>query len=233
MKKIRTGINVLLLSFAVFSPSVFSAGAWIEARDGYETAYNRHELAFRGGYDFENTAGIMLTNAYNLEAFEQLKHSWNELEGWYPLVSYQALTIYGGALVNENTDGSGGAGYFDFKYTVEKDLSVTLRARYNHRNYDSENNYSRKKPADTLESHLGISYTINKDWNYYLEPAYFKHLNDFHAGNGKGHHVEVDNVLTYTGFDHFQPYVSLAYMDRSIAENNENYRIRLGVRYNF
>ncbi|HBR1351934.1 TPA: porin OmpL, partial [Klebsiella quasipneumoniae subsp. quasipneumoniae] len=118
MNFLKKTFYIAALFCMAFSIPALSAGPWIEARDGYETAYNRHELAFRGGYDFNNGAGVMLTNAYNLEAYEQLKHSWNELEGWYPFLSLSELTIFVGAIVNENTEGSGGAGYFDFRYTV-------------------------------------------------------------------------------------------------------------------
>lgn len=229
----KNNVGILFLSLIFFSPSSFSTGSWIDIRDGYETAYSRHELSLRGGYDFANTAGIMLTSAYNLEAMEQFKHSWSELEGWYPLITFKPLAISGGALINENTEGSGGAGYFDFKYLAKEDLTVTVRTRYNYRNYDSENLYSNRKPADTFESHVGVNYAISKEWNYYFELAHFKHLNNFHAGNDKGYHVEVDNVLTYIGFKHIQPSLSLAYLDRSVQKNNENYRIRLGLRYNF
>lgn len=223
-----------LLMLLVFFPSIsFSAGSWIDVRDGYETAYNRHELSFRGGYNFDNTAGIMFTSAYNLEAMNQFDYSWRELEGWYPLVNYNKFWVTGGALFNGNTDGSGGAGYFDFKSMLREDLTVTLRTRYNYRNYDSDNIYSRRKPANTLESHLGVSYNINNDWNYYFEPAYFKHLNNFRSANNKSYHIEVDNMLTYLGFKHIQPSIELAYLDRSAQRNRNNYRIRVGLRYNF
>lgn len=233
MNFLKKTFNIVALFCMAFSIPALSAGPWIEARDGYETAYNRHELAFRGGYDFNNGAGVMLTNAYNLEAYEQLKHSWNELEGWYPFLSLSELTIFVGAIVNENTEGSGGAGYFDFRYTVSPSLSFTLRTRYNYRNYDSVNYLGKKDPDNNMETHIGMNYVINNEWNYYLEPAYYSHFNDFHASNDKNYHWEVDNVFTYTGFKHAQPYFSAAYMDRVTAKHDDNYRIRIGLRYNF
>lgn len=175
----------------------------------------------------------MLTNAYNTGTYDRLKHSWNELEGWYPLLSLQDFTWYGGAIVNENTDGSGGAAYFDFKYQVSTPLSFVLRTRYNYRNYDSVTYNGGIQPDNTGEFHLGAYYVISPELTYYLEPTYMQQVNDFHSDNGRDHHWEVNNVFTYTGFHHWAPYLEAAWMDRVASENAENYRIRLGLRYNF
>ncbi|HCJ5524744.1 TPA: porin OmpL [Klebsiella pneumoniae] len=225
--------RIAIIIASVFSASVSANGAWVEAREAYETGYDRHELAFRGGYDFASSAGIMLTNAYDTGKYDQLKHSFNELEGWYPLYSFENFTLMGGAIVNENSDGSGGAAYFDFRYVVDPALSFVLRTRYNYRNYDSINLHNNMQPNDTGEFHLGMNYVINPDWTYYLEPTYVQQVNDFHSANNRDHHWEINNVITYTGFINWRPYVEIGYMDRVTAEHEDNYRIRLGLRYNF
>ena len=39
----------------------------------------------RVGYNFDMGAGIMLTNTYTFQREDELKHGYNEIEGWYPL----------------------------------------------------------------------------------------------------------------------------------------------------
>lgn len=39
----------------------------------------------RVGYNSDMGAGIMLTNTYTLQRDDELKHGYNEIEGWYPL----------------------------------------------------------------------------------------------------------------------------------------------------
>jgi hypothetical protein len=40
-----------------------------------------HEVILRAGYNFDMGAGLMFTNAYNVGKWDELKHSYNEIEG--------------------------------------------------------------------------------------------------------------------------------------------------------
>lgn len=233
MDEIKKVTVIMSIAFALYSSQVFSAGPWVEGRESYWTATNQHELAFRGGYDFDNSAGVMLTNAYNTGTYDQLKHSWNELEGWYPFWSSADFAVMGGGIVNENTEGSGGAAYFDFRYFASQKLNFVLRTRYNYRNYDSITIDGGEQANNTGEFHIGVSYIIDPDWSYYIEPTYIQQAANFHSDNDRTYHWEVNNVLTYTGFHHWVPYLEAGWMDRVVSENAENYRFRIGLRYNF
>ena len=75
MKKSLTAAMVLLVSGPVF------AGAYVETREAYNTASDLHEVILRAGYNFDMGAGIMATNAYNVGRWDEIKHSYNEIEG--------------------------------------------------------------------------------------------------------------------------------------------------------
>lgn len=61
------------------------AGAYVENREAYNLASDQMEFMLRVGYNSDMGAGIMLTNTYTLQRDNELKHGYNEIEGWYPL----------------------------------------------------------------------------------------------------------------------------------------------------
>ncbi|MGE5915700.1 oligogalacturonate-specific porin KdgM family protein, partial [Klebsiella pneumoniae] len=111
MKRIITVLIVSSVSCPVF------AGAYVETREAYNTASEMHEVILRAGYNFDMGAGLMFTNAYNVGKWDELKHSYNEIEGWYPLFKpTDKLTFQPGGLINDSSAGSGGAVYLDTNY---------------------------------------------------------------------------------------------------------------------
>ncbi len=77
-------INAIILLSSLTSASVF-AGAYVENREAYNLASDQGEVMLRVGYNFDMGAGIMLTNTYNFQREDELKHGYNEIEGLYPL----------------------------------------------------------------------------------------------------------------------------------------------------
>ena len=77
-------INAIILLSSLTSASVF-AGAYVENREAYNLASDQGEVMLRVGYNFDMGAGIMLTNTYTFQREDELKHGYNEIEGWYPL----------------------------------------------------------------------------------------------------------------------------------------------------
>lgn len=133
MKKLKS----LILLSSVISTSVF-AGAYVENREAYNLASDQGEVMLRVGYNFDMGAGIMLTNTYNFQREDELKHGYNEIEGWYPLFKpTDELTIQPGGLINDKSIGSGGAVYLDVNYKFMPWFNLTVRNRYNHNNYSS------------------------------------------------------------------------------------------------
>lgn len=120
-------INAIILLSSLTSASVF-AGAYVENREAYNLASDQGEVMLRVGYNFDMGAGIMLTNTYNFQREDELKHGYNEIEGWYPLFKpTDKLTIQPGGLINDKSIGSGGAVYLDVNYKFVPLFIVTIK----------------------------------------------------------------------------------------------------------
>lgn len=92
-------LNTLVILTSVISTSVF-AGAYVENREAYNLASDQMEFMLRVGYNSDMGAGIMLTNTYTLQRDDELKHGYNEIEGWYPLFKpTDKLTIQPGVML--------------------------------------------------------------------------------------------------------------------------------------
>ncbi|WP_392558877.1 oligogalacturonate-specific porin KdgM family protein [Orbus mooreae] len=221
------------IGFLALPMQSFAAGAWVEARQAYFTATDTAETAFKAGYNFDNGLGLMVTNAYNTSKFDQFSHSWNEFEGWYPLFKITpAFTIAPGLILTSTSAGSTVSGYVDFKYRFTDDFNVTTRYRYNHRNYDTMDLNKKEDKDDTHQIVMYFNYRINESFDYTLEPDYFYRVNDFHSANGKDYNWQINNKLTYNYDKHWKPYIEASWLDRVKSKNSEQYRFRIGVRYN-
>lgn len=221
-------------ALAGYSSVTIAAGGYIEAREAYNTASDKHELALRAGYGFENGAGIMYTNAYSTQHWDEFKTSYNELEGWHPLYKITpAITLQLGGLINSSKDGSGGAAYGDVNYKFTPDFNVTARYRYNHKNYDTPNLLGENDKNDVHQFIMYWNYRINPTWSYTFEPDYYIVVNDYHQKNGRDHSWELNNKLTWNYTTHWKPYLELSWLDRWVDYSKEQYRIRLGMRYYF
>ncbi|WP_272888339.1 oligogalacturonate-specific porin KdgM family protein, partial [Cronobacter sakazakii] len=120
MKRIATALLCSSVPCAAF------AGAYVETREAYNTASELHEVILRAGYNFDMGAGLMTTNAYNVGKWDEIKHSYNEIEGWYPLFKpTENLTFQPGGLINDSIDGSGGALYLDTNYKFTPWFNLT------------------------------------------------------------------------------------------------------------
>ncbi len=231
MKKV---LAIAATGLLLTSLTCSAAGGWIESREAYNTASDKHELAFRGGYNFTNGAGVMLTNAYNTGTLDQLKHSYNELEGWYPFFHVTPqFTILPAFIVTSSNSGSGVSPYVDFNYKFTPDFNVTARVRYNHKNYDSQDINGEMNPDDTLQYVMYWNYKIDEVWSYTFEPDYYVRQNDFHSANGRDHSWELNNKLTYTIDKHWRLIPEASWLDRSEQYHREQFRFRLAVRYYF
>ncbi|EBA3343737.1 porin OmpL, partial [Salmonella enterica] len=151
-------LNTLVILTSVVSTSVF-AGAYVENREAYNLASDQMEFMLRVGYNSDMGAGIMLTNTYTLQRDDELKHGYNEIEGWYPLFKpTDRLTIQPGGLINDKSIGSGGAVYLDVNYKFTPWFNLTVRNRYNHNSYSSTDLNGELDNND--------SYEIGNYWNF-------------------------------------------------------------------
>ncbi|MFO6300136.1 porin OmpL [Rahnella selenatireducens] len=224
--------SAMILS-SVISTSAF-AGAYVETREAYNTASDLNEVILRAGYNFDMGAGLMFTNAYNVGRWDEIKHGYNEIEGWYPLYKpTDKLTFQPGGLINDNSSGSGGALYLDTNYKFTPYFNLTFRYRYNHSNYDTADLKGEMDKNDTQEFANYWNFKITDAFFYTFEPHYFLRVNDYNSKNGKDHHWEITNKFSYKIDPNWMPYLELQWLDRWNAYNSEQYRIRLGLRYTF
>lgn len=210
------------------------AGTYFESREAFNFATDQHELLLRLGYNWESGAGIMASNAYNTEKLDKLKHSYNEIEGWYPLLNLTTkFSVNAGGLVNASSSGSGGSAYLDGKYNFTDNFSVIVRYRYNHQNYLTTDLAGYGDNNDTNEYALYIVNKITPALTHTFESHYFSRVNNFNSANGKDHHWELTSQTRYRINPQWMPYLELQWYDRNIAYDAEAYRIRLGVKYFF
>ena len=166
--------------------------------------------------------------------WDELKHSYNEIEGWYPLFKpTDKLTFQPGGLINDSSAGSGGAVYLDTNYKFTDWFNLTFRYRYNHNNYDTPDYNGRMDKNDTHEFANYWNFKVTDAFFYTFEPHFFQRVNDYHSKNGKDHHWEITNKFSYKIDRNWLPYLELQWLDRWNDYNREQYRIRLGLRYSF
>lgn len=227
-------LNSLILVSSIISSSAF-AGAYVENREAYNLASDQQEIMLRVGYNFDMGAGIMLTNTYNLQRDDELKHGYNEIEGWYPLFKpTDKLTIQPGGLINDKSIGSGGSVYLDVNYKFTPWFNLTVRNRYNHNNYSSTDLNGELDNNDTYEIGNYWNFIITDKFSYTFEPHYFMRVNDFNSSNGKDHHWEITNTFRYRINEHWLPYIELRWLDRNVEPyHREQNQIRIGAKYFF
>ncbi len=209
-------------------------GVFIEASDSWYSAVNQHDVKMVGGYGFTNGAGVMLTNAYNIGKGDNIHQGYNELEGWYPLPSTTGfLSFMPGALINANNLGSGLAGYINMNMTFSPTFNVSTRYRYNHRNSRTINTVDEYNYNDSHQFIVYFNLQASEKLALVVEPNYFIHLNQFRAANNSKYHWEVNAAARYRIDENWMPFVELGWLDRHTLNQQEQVKIKLGVRYFF
>ncbi len=94
--------NVFLSLSLLFASIPVYAGGYIEARGAWNSASEEHQFKLGAGYNFQNGAGLVYQSVFNTgKDLNQLKHSFDEIEGWYPVWKItNDLTFYGGGIIN-------------------------------------------------------------------------------------------------------------------------------------
>lgn len=228
----RTSKKICLISLLCSNMAV--AGSYFETREAFNFATDQHELLLRLGYNWESGAGIMASNAYNTDKLDKLKHSYNEIEGWYPLFSLTPkLSFSAGGLVNSSRAGSGGAAYFDSKYSFTDTFIAIARYRYNRNNFLTIDLNGIGNHNDTNEYTLYIINKFTPKLTHIFEPHYYTRVNDFNSANGKDHHWELTSHTRYRINEQWMPYLELQWYDKNVNLDAQAYRIRVGFKYFF
>jgi predicted porin len=223
-----------ILIFFILTSTQALAGPFLEGREGYNLATDQQEILLRVGYNFDVGAGVMLSNTYNMQRKEELKHNYNEIEGWYPLKVTDNLTFQPGGLVNDKSIGSSGAFYMDVNYRFAPWFNLTVRNRYNYNNYSSTDFNNECDSNDTYDIGNYWNFAVTDKLSYTFEHHYITHLNNFHSSNGKRYNWEITNTFKYQLNKNWLPYLDLRWLDRnSEPYHKEQTQIRVGARYSF
>ncbi|MFV0263255.1 MAG: oligogalacturonate-specific porin KdgM family protein [Kluyvera sp.] len=224
-------ISFLLLnvSFSAF------AGGFLEVREAYESASKDHQLKLGGGYNFNNGAGVLYQTVFNTgKNLEQLKHTFDELEGWYPLWHItDKLTFYPGGIINSTSAGSTTSPYVQLGYIYNSDLGLAFKYRYNHMNYQTNDLRNEMDYNDNHQLVMVVNYKITDKVSYEFEPDFYINTGNYKRKNGKDHSWELNHKFTWKMSPTWRPFVQLSWLDRDNSNNAERYRIRLGIRYYF
>ncbi len=228
--------RIILLSVTwllAFSAQSF-AGGYLEVREAWNSASEEHQFKVGAGYNFQNGAGLIYQSAYNTGKLDQLKHSFDEVEGWYPLWKINDdLTFFAGGLINSTNAGSTTAPYAQLGYVITDDLVMAFKYRYNHMNYETKDLNKEMNYNDSHQLILVVNYKINDELSYEFEPNYYLNTNEYNRKNGKDHSWELNNKFTWKMTQAWRPFIQLSWLDRDVGNNAEQYRIRLGIRYYF
>lgn len=222
---------IVLLTFPVFT----SAGGFIEAREAWESASKDHQLKLGGGYNFDNGAGVLYQTVFNTgQDLNQLKHTFDELEGWYPLWHItDSLTFYPGGIVNSTNAGSTTSPYVQLGYVYDADLAMAFKYRFNHMNYKTADLQNQEDYNDNHQLVAVINYKLTDSVSYEFEPDLYINTGDYKRKNGKDHSWELNHKFSWKMTKTWRPFVQLSWLDRDNSNNAERYRLRLGMRYYF
>jgi hypothetical protein len=222
----------MMLSVSVFAKENYDF--YVGGRGAYLSAESRHQPALYTGLNAPNGFGAVLTETFNAGKLDQFKSEAAELEMWYPFMKPTDNTsLHVGGLADSFAAGSNGGIYSGITYQIDERQNVMFRYRFNYQNFDTlnANNDLKRYYAHMLV--LTYSWDITDKINYYFESEYYIALNDFRQANGKKTSGELHSQITYKIDEHWSPYVEVAWLDRVIAQNAEEYRIRWGVTYHF
>lgn len=88
--------NIIFIPLIIFSiGSAYAGGGYLEIREAWNSASEEHQLKLGVGYNFDNGAGALYQSAFNTgKNWNQLKHSFDEIEGWYPIWNINESTTF-------------------------------------------------------------------------------------------------------------------------------------------
>ena len=131
MRILRTLLIGIPLS--CFTLNTFAAATWVDNRYAHTTASEKNQYKIGLGHIFDNGAGVLASAMYDLgQDFNQMKSSFQEFEGWYPIPLNEKWTLTPGGLTDIDNKGTKLAPYISLDYKISKTLSFSSRYRYNH-----------------------------------------------------------------------------------------------------
>ncbi|MDM3464461.1 oligogalacturonate-specific porin KdgM family protein [Citrobacter sp. Cb031] len=231
MKKLHAIIIGLPLS--CLSLNALAAATWVDNRYAHTWGPEKNQYKIGGGHIFDNGAGVLVSAMYDLgHNFDQMKSSFQEFEGWYPVPLNDKWSITPGGLSDIDSAGTKIAPYISLDYKLNKVLSFSTRYRYNHMTHKETDYNGYMDYNDTHQIDLFLNYQATDKLWLQLNPEFFVNTGDYYASNGKKTHWEPSIVARYRMNKNWMPYTEIAWLDKD--QNNDNQvRLRVGIRYYF
>ncbi len=229
MKKLHAVLIGLPLT--CFALNTMAAATWVDNRYAHTTASEKNQYKIGLGHIFDNGAGVLASAMYDLgQDFDQMKSSFQEFEGWYPVPLDEKWTLTPGGLTDIDSNGTKLAPYLTLDYKINKDLSFSGRYRYNHMTHKEYDYNGYMDYNDSHQFDLYLNYQATEKLWLQLNPEFFVNTNDFNASNGQKTHWEPSIVARYRLDKHWLPYAEVAWLDQD-QNHDDQVRFRLGIRY--
>lgn len=206
---------------------------WVDNRYAHTTASEKNQYKIGLGHIFDNGAGVLASAMYDLgQDFNQMKSSFQEFEGWYPIPLNEKWTLTPGGLTDIDNKGTKLAPYISLDYKISKTLCFSSRYRYNHMTHKDRDYNGYMDYNDSHQFDLYLNYQATEKLWLQLNPEFFVNTNDFNASNGQKTHWEPSIVARYRVDKHWLPYAEVAWLDQD-QNHDDQVRFRLGIRYYF
>ncbi|MCH9406221.1 oligogalacturonate-specific porin KdgM family protein [Pantoea agglomerans] len=224
---------VIGLPLSCLTLNAMAAVTWVDNRYAHTWGPEKNQYKIGGGHIFDNGAGVLVSAMYDLgQNFDQMKSSFQEYEGWYPLPLNDKWSVTPGGLTDIDSAGTKLAPYISLDYKFNKVLSFSTRYRYNHMTHKDVDFNGYRDYNDSHQIDVFLNYQATDKLWLQLNPEFFVNTGDFHASNGKKTHWEPSIVARYRIDKHWMPYTEIAWLDKD--QNNDNQvRLRIGIRYYF
>lgn len=223
--------TIAFIVTALILPSVTHATSWFDVREQYNTYTNQNQNKLGFGHIFDDGSGVLISNLNSTgEHLDRYYSSFQEYEGWYNIKLNDKVSMAPGGLVDVSATGTTQAPYFGATYTLDKQLSIGGRYRYNHQSGVTTNTLGDLKHNDTHQLDMFISYQVTPKLWMQINPEYFMNTNDFKSTNGKSSHWEPSLIARYRFNQQWMGYTEATWLDKA-ADNSNIMRYRVGVRY--
>ncbi len=221
----------IALPLTLFTMNAFSAATWVDNRYAHTTASEKNQYKIGAGHIFDNGAGILVSAMYDLgQNFDQMRSTFQEYEGWYPVPLNDKWTLTPGGLSDIDSNGTKIAPYLGLDYKVSKVFSIGSRYRYNHMTHKEHDYNGNMNYNDSHQFDLFFNYQATDKLWLQLNPEFFVNANDFNASNGQKTHWEPSIVARYRLDKNWMPYAEVAWLDQD-QNHDDQVRFRIGIRF--
>lgn len=214
-----------------FTLNATAAATWIENRYAHTTSVQKNQYKLGAGHIFDNGAGLLAATFYDLGSdFDQMKSTFQEFEGWYPIKFDDKWSVTVGGLTDIDSNGVKLAPYASLNYVINKTVNVSARYRFNKMMHKEKDLNGDMDYNDSHQYDLYLNWQATDKLWLQFNPEYIVNINEFNAANGEKGHWEPAVVARYRMNKNWMPFAEVAWLDED-QFGHDQVRYRLGIRY--